>query len=66
MTALRVSAYDLVAFTLGLWNLHDGTTHCTLVIDYFWLLIFLNRIQWLQDLLRDCPPNLIVIGVLLL
>ena len=66
MATLRISTYDLVAFALGLWNLHDGTTHRTLVVDYFWLLILLIKIQWLQDLLGDCPPNLVGIGILLL
>jgi hypothetical protein len=66
VAALRVGAYDLVALALGLWNLHDGTTHRTLVIDYFWLMFFLNGIQWLQDFLGNCPPYLVVIGILLL
>ena len=44
VAALRVGAYDLVAFALGLWNLHDGTAHRTLVIDYFWLVFLLDSI----------------------
>jgi hypothetical protein len=66
MATLRVGAYDLVALALWLWNLHDGTTHRTLVIDYFWFMFLLDSIQWLQDLLGNCPTNLVVIGVLFL
>jgi hypothetical protein len=47
VAAFWVGAYDLVALALGLWNLHDGTAHRTLVVDRFWLLVFLDVLQWL-------------------
>ena len=65
MATLRVGAYDLVAISLGLWDLHDGATHRALVVHYLWLLNLLNIFQRLQDRLRHRPSHLILVGVLI-